>query len=239
MNVATLAHIGEVWGIFPILTGIIAALIYLGTRAIMGCLGRESFWQKAPKILLLSSAAYVQSSPGANSRGNGNGAANQCRPIANVVQPAGRSVTGRLSAHVRRECGAGGRRGRHQRRLRNCVLCSTRGCNCRSLLLHRGYSRIHYPDGGRSSCCDVVAERIPNGAEGRAHQNSGGTGCHAAIRRDPFFPRLQVDRARLIAAFARSSCRCGPTGLRRDRIFPPIPRLGRRVASSPLSQCPS
>jgi len=30
-------------------------------------------------------------------------------------------------------------------RLRKCVLRSDRSCNCRSLLLHRGYSRIHYP----------------------------------------------------------------------------------------------
>ncbi len=95
IDVATLAHIGEVWVICPVLTGVMASLIYLGTRVILARLGQESFWQKAPKILLLLSAAYVSFSLGANHVGTAMG------PLTNVgISPTLLSLLGGVSLAV-------------------------------------------------------------------------------------------------------------------------------------------
>ncbi|RLE39034.1 inorganic phosphate transporter [Candidatus Acetothermia bacterium] len=78
INLTTLAHIGEVWVICPILTGLIASLLYLGTRALLRRVGHESFWQRVPKILLLFSASYISFSLGANHVGTAMG------PLSNI-----------------------------------------------------------------------------------------------------------------------------------------------------------
>lgn len=82
MNLATIGKITQVWVICPILTGIIAFVIYAISRFLLKRLNDDSFWQKTPKVLLIVSAAYVSFALGANDVGNAMG------PIANLGQVA-------------------------------------------------------------------------------------------------------------------------------------------------------
>ena len=78
MNLAKIGTIAQVWVVCPILTGVIAFLIYATTRFLLKRLSSDSFWQKAPNVLLVISAAYVAFALGANDVGNAMG------PIANL-----------------------------------------------------------------------------------------------------------------------------------------------------------
>jgi PiT family inorganic phosphate transporter len=82
MNLAKLGTIAQVWVVCPFLTGLLAFGIYWLTRTMLRRLGRESFWQRAPNLLLILSACYVSFALGANNVGNAMG------PIANLgVRP--------------------------------------------------------------------------------------------------------------------------------------------------------
>lgn len=78
MNLAKIGMIAQVWVICPILTGIIALIIYAISRFLLRRLKENSIWQKAPNVLLVVSAAYVAFALGANDVGNAMG------PIANM-----------------------------------------------------------------------------------------------------------------------------------------------------------
>lgn len=78
MNLAKIGMIAQVWVICPILTGVIALLIYAISRFLLRRLKENSIWQKAPNVLLVISAAYVAFALGANDVGNAMG------PIANM-----------------------------------------------------------------------------------------------------------------------------------------------------------
>ena len=96
MNLATIGKIAQVWVICPILTGIIAFLIYAISRFLLKRLRDDSFWQKTPNLLLIVSAAYVSFALGANDVGNAMG------PIANLgtVAPSWLGLLGGLALAV-------------------------------------------------------------------------------------------------------------------------------------------
>ncbi|UCF10360.1 MAG: anion permease [Candidatus Bipolaricaulota bacterium] len=78
MNLAKIGTIAQVWVVCPILTGLLAFVIYWLSRTLLRRLSRESFWQRAPNLLLILSACYVAFALGANDVGNAMG------PIANL-----------------------------------------------------------------------------------------------------------------------------------------------------------
>ena len=95
MNLAKIGMIAQVWVICPILTGIIAFLIYSLSRFLFGRLSDNSIWQRAPNVLLVISAAYVAFALGANDVGNAMG------PIANMgVQPGWLGLLGGIALAV-------------------------------------------------------------------------------------------------------------------------------------------
>jgi len=95
MNLAKLGMIAQVWVICPIATGVIAFAIYWLSRRILRRLKQDSFWQRAPNVLLILSACYVAFSLGANDVGNAMG------PIANLgIQPGWLGLLGGVALAV-------------------------------------------------------------------------------------------------------------------------------------------
>jgi len=78
VNVATIGRIAQVWIVCPILTGILALILYWLARILLRRLREDSLWQRAPGMLLILSACYVSFAMGANNVGNAMG------PIANL-----------------------------------------------------------------------------------------------------------------------------------------------------------
>jgi len=92
MDLSTIGTIAQVWVVCPILTAIIAFLIYAITRFLLKRLSNDSFWQKTPKVLLVISASYVSFSLGANNVGNAMG------PISNLgIHPTWLMLLGGLA----------------------------------------------------------------------------------------------------------------------------------------------
>jgi PiT family inorganic phosphate transporter len=56
MNLEKIGTIAQVWVICPFLTGLIAFLIYWISRSILRKASPDSFWQRAPNVLLIGSA---------------------------------------------------------------------------------------------------------------------------------------------------------------------------------------
>jgi PiT family inorganic phosphate transporter len=78
MNLATIGRIAQVWVFCPILTGLMAFVIYWFARGLLRRLRAQSVWQRVPGMLLVVSACYVSYAMGANNVGNAMG------PIANL-----------------------------------------------------------------------------------------------------------------------------------------------------------
>ena len=78
LNTGTIASIAEVWVLCPILTALIAMAIYSLSRLFLRRLSSNSFWQRLPHLLLVSSACYLAFSLGANHVGTAMG------PITNL-----------------------------------------------------------------------------------------------------------------------------------------------------------
>jgi len=78
VNLVMIGTIAQVWVVCPILTGVMAFVIYWASRLLLRRLSTESFWQRAPGVLLIVSACYVSYAMGANNVGNAMG------PIANL-----------------------------------------------------------------------------------------------------------------------------------------------------------
>ena len=92
MNLARIGTIAQVWVVCPILTGLLAFLIYGLSRFILRRVGPASFWRKLPNGLLILSACYVAFALGANDVGNAMG------PIANTgMTPSWLGLLGGLS----------------------------------------------------------------------------------------------------------------------------------------------
>ena len=92
MNLAKVGTIAQVWVICPLLTGLLALLIYGLLRFLLRRIQANSFWQKVPNGLLILSACYVAFALGANDVGNAMG------PIANTgVTPSWLGLLGGLS----------------------------------------------------------------------------------------------------------------------------------------------
>ncbi len=78
MNLARIGTIAQVWVVCPILTGLLAFVIYWLSRLLLRRLRATSVWQRIPGLLLVISACYVSYAMGANNVGNAMG------PIANL-----------------------------------------------------------------------------------------------------------------------------------------------------------
>jgi len=78
VNLSTIGRIAQVWVVCPILTGLLAFVIYWLARTILRQLREDSMWQRVPGLLLVVSACYVSFAMGANNVGNAMG------PIANL-----------------------------------------------------------------------------------------------------------------------------------------------------------
>ena len=95
MNLAKIGMIAQVWVICPILTGVMAFVIYWVARSILRRVSATSFWQKTPNALLILSACYVSFALGANDVGNAMG------PIANMgITPSWLGLLGGVSLAV-------------------------------------------------------------------------------------------------------------------------------------------
>jgi PiT family inorganic phosphate transporter len=77
LNLGTIVSIAEVWVVCPILTALIAIVIFWVSRALLRRAAR-GFWQRIPQALLILSACYLSFSLGANHVGTAMG------PITNL-----------------------------------------------------------------------------------------------------------------------------------------------------------
>ena len=82
VNFAKLLTIVEVWILCPLLTGLLAFVLYWLISRLLARLKVDSIWQGIPNALLVLSACYVSFSMGANNVGNAMG------PIANLGIPS-------------------------------------------------------------------------------------------------------------------------------------------------------
>jgi len=95
MDLSKIGTIAQVWVICPILTGILAMVLYGTSRFLLRRFGQDSIWQKVPNALLIISAAYVAFALGANDVGNAMG------PIANMgVQSSWLGLLGGIALAV-------------------------------------------------------------------------------------------------------------------------------------------
>jgi len=95
MNYATLLRIGQVWILCPILTGVLAVIVYSLSNLVLKRLKQDSIWQRTPHALLILSACYVSFSMGANNVGNAMG------PIANLgIQPSWLGAAGGVALAI-------------------------------------------------------------------------------------------------------------------------------------------
>jgi len=95
MDLSKIGTIAQVWVICPILTGILAMILYGASRFLLRRFGQDSIWQKVPNALLIISAAYVAFALGANDVGNAMG------PIANMgVQSSWLGLLGGIALAV-------------------------------------------------------------------------------------------------------------------------------------------
>jgi len=78
LNFGTIISIAEVWVVSPILTALIAIVIYLLSKAALRKFSGNGFWQRLPNAMLILSACYLSFSLGANHVGTAMG------PIANL-----------------------------------------------------------------------------------------------------------------------------------------------------------
>jgi len=78
INVETIVSIVEVWVICPVLTGLMAIVIYWLSKKVLHRFSRVSFWQRLPQVLLILSACYLAFSLGAYHVGTAMG------PITNL-----------------------------------------------------------------------------------------------------------------------------------------------------------
>jgi len=92
VDLMKVAQIAEVWIVCPILVGLMAVAIYLGSIFILRRLRENSLWQRLPSALLILSACYISFSLGANHVGTAMG------PITNLgVQPSWLTLLGGLA----------------------------------------------------------------------------------------------------------------------------------------------
>lgn len=78
LNLGTILSIAQIWVICPILTAIMAIVIYWVSRILLRKFSSNTLWQRAPHALLILSACYLSFSLGANHVGTAMG------PITNL-----------------------------------------------------------------------------------------------------------------------------------------------------------